>query len=156
MGISQQLAATQQKRTGGSRPPSSACAGFPAGCTQGSELSSIKSSISRLLTTILGCKLPKRRTVLVKNPYIVLSQKERDVARVRIEIQALLTVIPLLADSPPSWDELQTQLLSSCPDVEHSVKDGIAALELYYPFVRNLQEHSLDVPVTTLTDNGPL
>ena len=79
----------------------------------------------------------------MKNPYIVLSQKEQDVARVRKEIQALLTVIPLLADSP-SWDELQTQLLSSCPDIEHSVKDGMAALELYYPFVRNLQKHSLD------------
>ena len=75
----------------------------------------------------------------VKNPYIVLSQKEQDVARVRKEIQALLTVIPLLADSAPSWEELQTQLLSSCPDIEHSVKDDMAALELYYPFVRNLQ-----------------
>ena len=80
----------------------------------------------------------------MKNPYIVLSQKEQDVARVRKEIPALLTVIPLLADSPPSWDELQTQLLSSCPEIEHSVKDGMAALELYYPFVRNLQKHSPD------------
>lgn len=80
----------------------------------------------------------------MKNPYIVLDQKEQDVARVRMEIQALLTVIPLLADSPPSWEELQTQLLSSCPDVENSVKDGIAALELYYPFVRNLQKNSTD------------
>jgi hypothetical protein len=75
----------------------------------------------------------------VKDPYIVLGQKEQDVARVRREIQALLTVIPLLADSAPSWDELQTQLLSSCPDTEHSVSDGMAALELYYPFVRGLQ-----------------
>jgi hypothetical protein len=77
--------------------------------------------------------------ILVKDPYIVLGQKEQDVARVRGEIQALLTVIPLLADRAPCWDELQTQLLSSCPDIEHSVKDGMAALELYYPFVKNLQ-----------------
>ena len=75
----------------------------------------------------------------MKDPYIVLIQKEQDVARVRKEIQALLTVIPLLADSAPSWDELQTQLLSSCPDIEHSVEDDMAALELYYPFVRNLR-----------------
>jgi hypothetical protein len=94
-----------------------------------------------LLTAILGCKLPKRRTVLVKNPYTLLSQKELEVARVRKEIRALLTVIPLLADGPLSWDELQTQLLSSCPDIDHSVKDGMAALELYYPFVSNLQKH---------------
>lgn len=54
-----------------------------------------------LLTAILGCKLPKRRTVLVKNPYTLLSQKELEVARVRKEIRALLTVIPLLARWPP-------------------------------------------------------
>lgn len=75
----------------------------------------------------------------MRNPYTVLRQKEQDVVRVRKEIQALRTVIPLLADSPPSWDDVQKQLLSSCPDVEHSVKDGIAALELYYPFIRSLQ-----------------
>ena len=69
----------------------------------------------------------------MKNPYTVLSQKEEDVARVRKEIQALLTVIPLLTD--------QAQLLGSCPDFEHSIKDGMTALELYYPFVRNLQKH---------------
>lgn len=77
--------------------------------------------------------------IFVKDPYIVLGQKERDVARVRREIQALRTVIPLLADEAPSWDELQTQLLSSRPDIEHSVEEGMAALEVYYPFVRNLK-----------------
>ncbi|MGE5110509.1 MAG: hypothetical protein ACM3JB_06620 [Acidobacteriaceae bacterium] len=77
----------------------------------------------------------------MKNPYTILSQKEQEVARVRKEIQALLTVIPLLVNGPLSWDELQTQLLSSGPDIDHSVKDGMAALELYYPFVRNLQKH---------------
>ena len=75
----------------------------------------------------------------MKNPYIVLSQKEHDVCRVRKEIQALLTVIPLLADGASCLEELETQLLS-CPDIDRSVKDGMAALELYYPFVRNLQK----------------
>ena len=75
----------------------------------------------------------------MKDPYKVLHEKEQDVARVRKEIQALLTVIPLLADSAPSLEEFQTQLLSSSPDIEHSVKDDMAALELYYPFVRNLK-----------------
>jgi hypothetical protein len=78
----------------------------------------------RLRTAILGCKLPKPRTVHVKNPYTVLSQKEEQVARVRKEVEALITVIPLLADNPLSWDELQKQLLSSCPDIEHSINDG--------------------------------
>ena len=79
----------------------------------------------------------------MKNPYIVLSQKERDVARVQKEIKALRTVIPLLADSTTSFDELQTELLRSCPDFEHSIKDGMADLEMYYPFVSNLK-HSPD------------
>ena len=76
----------------------------------------------------------------MKNPYTVLRQKEQDLARVRKEIQSLLTVIPLLEDSPLSWDELQAQLLSSCQDIEPSVKREMAALEIYYPFVRNLQK----------------
>lgn len=76
----------------------------------------------------------------MKNPYTVLSQKEEQVARVRKEVEALITVIPLLADSPLSWDELRQHLLSSCPDIEHSAKEGMAALELYYPFVRSLEK----------------
>jgi hypothetical protein len=36
-----------------------------------------------------------------------LHQKELDLERVRKEIQALLTVIPLLGDDPPSSDVLQ-------------------------------------------------
>ena len=77
----------------------------------------------------------------MKNPYTILSQKEQEVARVRNEIRALLAVIPLLVDDPLSWDELQTKLPGSGPDIGQSVKDGMAALELYYPFVRNLRKH---------------
>src|ERR1700688_1164960 len=144
MAISQQLAAVQQSAPAVAGHFHGLAQAFPPDVIRYRSFPREILNFHRLLTAILGCNLPKRRTVLVKNPYIVLSQKEQDVARVRKEIQALLTVIPLLADSPPSWDELQTQLLSSCPDIEHSVKDGMAALELYYPFVRNLQKHSLD------------
>jgi hypothetical protein len=48
----------------------------------------------------------------VKNPYIVLSQKEQDLARVRKEVQALLTAIPLLlADDQYSADNVSQELL---------------------------------------------
>jgi hypothetical protein len=48
----------------------------------------------------------------VKNPYIVLRQKEQDLARVRKEIQALLTAIPLLlADDQYSADNVSQELL---------------------------------------------
>jgi hypothetical protein len=48
----------------------------------------------------------------VKNPYIVLSQKEQDIARVRKEIEALLTAIPLLlADDQYSADNVSQELL---------------------------------------------
>lgn len=48
----------------------------------------------------------------MKNPYIVLSQKEQDLARVRKEIQALLTAIPLLlADDQYSADNVSQELL---------------------------------------------
>jgi hypothetical protein len=75
----------------------------------------------------------------VKNPYIVLRQKEQDVARVRKEIQALLIVIPLLVDAELSWDELKAQLVGSCQSIPTSARDGMAELELYFPFVKYLQ-----------------
>jgi hypothetical protein len=75
----------------------------------------------------------------VKNPYVVLKQKELDVARVRKEIQALLVVIPLLADTELPWDELKAQLLILCESKPSTAKDGMAELKLYFPFVKNLQ-----------------
>jgi hypothetical protein len=74
----------------------------------------------------------------VKNLYAILSQKEQDVARVRKEIQALLVVIPLLADNSAPLDELEAQFPKSTPMSARSIAEGMAALELYYPFVRNL------------------
>lgn len=66
----------------------------------------------------------------MKNPYIILSQKEQDVARVRKEIQALLTAIPLLADEQYSTDDVMQELLlaGSRNDLE--------------PFVRHLRNSS--------------
>jgi hypothetical protein len=75
----------------------------------------------------------------VKNLHAVLIQKEQDVARVRKEIQALLTVIPLLADNASVWDELEMHFSNCSPETQQSISEGMAALELYYPFVRNLQ-----------------
>ena len=47
----------------------------------------------------------------MKDLHIVLSQKEHDVERVRREIRALLTVIPLLAADQPSSDDVMHLLL---------------------------------------------
>lgn len=76
---------------------------------------------------------------LVKNPYNILRQKEQDIARVRKEIQALLIVIPLLADAELSRDEVDAQLVGFYQSMPTSARDGMADLELYFPFVKNLQ-----------------
>ena len=67
----------------------------------------------------------------MKNPYIVLSQKEQDIARVRKEIEALLTAIPLLlADDQYSADNVSQELFLAVSrnDLE--------------PFVRHLRNSS--------------
>ena len=76
----------------------------------------------------------------MKDLHIVLSQKEHDVERVRREIRALLTVIPLLAaDQPSSDDVMRLLLLASSRTVAEPPGDGMADLETYYPFVRQLR-----------------
>ena len=93
-----------------------------------------------MLTAVLGCKLPNVGQLLVKNPYIVLSQKEQDVARVRKEIQALLTAIPLLADDQYSADNVMQELLLAVFRKSVDPPDkGVAELE---PFVRHLRNSS--------------
>jgi hypothetical protein len=73
----------------------------------------------------------------MKDLHTVLRQKEQDVERVRREIQALLTVIPLLADDQSASDDLMHILrLASAGTV---VDNGIADLETYYPFVRHMR-----------------
>ena len=76
----------------------------------------------------------------MKDPYRVLREKEQDVERVRKEIQALLTVIPLLADDQSSADSVMQELLLgvSRKSVDPSDK-GVAELE---PFVRHLRNSS--------------
>jgi hypothetical protein len=66
----------------------------------------------------------------VKDPHVLLHQKEQDAERVRQEIQALRAVIPLLEDDEPLSDNLVSQKLS---------RDGMADLETYYPFVRHMR-----------------
>jgi hypothetical protein len=71
----------------------------------------------------------------VKDPYKVLREKEQDVERVRKEIQALLIVIPLLADdrpSAPNADTVMNELLAAS-------RKGMAELE---PFARHLRTSS--------------
>jgi hypothetical protein len=73
----------------------------------------------------------------MKDLHTVLRQKEQDVERVRREIQALLTVIPLLADDQSASDDLMHILrLASAGTV---VDNGMADLETYYPFVRHMR-----------------
>lgn len=75
----------------------------------------------------------------MKDPRDVLCQKEKDVERVRREIQALLTVIPLLADGEPVSDDMMSLL--SLPPLGMVVQpsdNDMAALKTYYPFVRHI------------------
>ena len=73
----------------------------------------------------------------MKDPHSVLRQKDLDLEQVRKEIQALLTVIPLLADDPPSSDVMSEVPLVSFPAHVDPPSNDIAQLELYYPFVRH-------------------
>jgi len=77
----------------------------------------------------------------VKDLHTVLRLKEQDVERVRLEIQALLTVIPLLADGQPSSDDLAFLTRSaSSRTAEEPSGNGMADLETYYPFVRHMRK----------------
>jgi hypothetical protein len=77
----------------------------------------------------------------MKNLDTVLRQKEQDAERVRQEIRALLAVIPLLADDQPSSDNVMHQLLlASSRTVAEPPDKGMADLEVYYPFVRQMRK----------------
>ncbi len=72
----------------------------------------------------------------MKDPYKVLREKEQDVERLRKEIQALRTVIPLLADDQPSAadaDNVMRELR------EATSRKGMPELE---PFARHLRTSS--------------
>jgi hypothetical protein len=70
----------------------------------------------------------------------VLRQKQDDVGRVRQEIEALRTVIPLLTDDHPSGGDLVQELAFASSEIAANASDhDLAELELYYPFVRNMR-----------------
>ena len=74
----------------------------------------------------------------VKNPYLVLREKEQEIARVRKEIAALLTVIPLLWDTGSSSDELNPHLDSSSESLAACAEHGMTDAVMYHPFVETL------------------
>ena len=76
----------------------------------------------------------------MKDPYRVLREKEQDVERVRKEIQALLTVIPLLADNQLSADNVMHELLVAVSRKSLDPPDNERA-ELE-PFLRHLRTSS--------------
>jgi hypothetical protein len=82
----------------------------------------------------------------MKDPHSVLRQKDLDLERVRKEIQALLTVIPLLADDQPSSDVMNEVPLASFPTHVDPPNNDMAQLELYYPFVRHLGMSERAIP----------
>jgi len=72
----------------------------------------------------------------MKDVWDVLRQKEEDLERVGREIQALLTVIPLLADDQPIPEDVMHLLdLTSSATVVKPSNNGMATLGPYYPFV---------------------
>jgi hypothetical protein len=64
----------------------------------------------------------------VKDPHSILREKEQDLDRVRKELQALLIVIPLLADDQPSSDVYEVPLAFSPTPVDPP-DNGMAQLE---------------------------
>ena len=74
----------------------------------------------------------------MKNPYVLLSQKQEEVSRVRKEIQALLIVIPLLDDEVPKWEDVRASLSNFPIPRQKATRDSMRELEVYFPFVKNL------------------
>ena len=82
----------------------------------------------------------------MKDLHSVLREKEQDLARVRREIQAVLTAIPLLADDPPTSDVVHEVPLASSPTPVDPPDDDMDQLEIYYPFVRHLRISERAIP----------
>ena len=75
----------------------------------------------------------------MRNPYVVLSEKQEEAARIRREIQALLIVIPLLEHEVPTWEELQTSLSNLVRPDPEPTQDSMRELEVYFPFTKRLR-----------------
>lgn len=77
--------------------------------------------------------------VPMKNLDAVLRQKEQDLERVRKEILALLTVIPLLTNDEPTCDITQLLESDSARVGDDIPKYDMEGMEVYYPFIGNLR-----------------
>lgn len=75
----------------------------------------------------------------MKDLNAVLRQKEQDLERVRKEILALLTVIPLLTDDKPTFDLIQFLESDSATVVDDVPKYDMDGMEIYFPFIGNLR-----------------
>jgi hypothetical protein len=75
----------------------------------------------------------------MKDVEAVLRQKEQDLERVRKEILALLTVIPLLTNDEPTFDIIQLLECESARVVDDIPKYDMDGMEIYYPFIGNLR-----------------
>jgi hypothetical protein len=76
----------------------------------------------------------------MKDLHTVLQQKEQDLERVRKEILALLTVIPLLADEKPAFDIIQFLQSDAARVVGDLPKYDIDGMEIYFPFISTLRD----------------
>jgi hypothetical protein len=82
----------------------------------------------------------------MKDVRAVLLQKEQDLERVRQEVHALITVIPLLTDEAPSGSATtsfrppagQEMGPSPMPAEPPPAENDLADLERFYPFVRHM------------------
>jgi hypothetical protein len=90
----------------------------------------------------------------MKDPHSVLRQKDLDLVRVRKEIQAVLTVIPLLVDDPPTSDVVHEVLLASSRAPVNLPDNDMAQLEIYYPFVRHLRMSERAIPRVLSRDDS--
>jgi len=72
----------------------------------------------------------------VKDAYAVLCQKERDLERVRKEIDSLLAVIPLLDEPVPHATRAALHCSKTQPE---SPDNAMEELQRYYPFLSHLR-----------------
>lgn len=86
---------------------------------------------------MLSCRAAQLRHM--KDLNAVLRRKEQDLERVRREILALLTVIPLLTDDPPPYDIIQFLKSDAARVVDDIPKYDIEGMEIYFPFIENLR-----------------
>lgn len=73
----------------------------------------------------------------MKDPFMVLREKERDVERVRKEVRSLLMVIPLLSEELPSTSIVHEMILDSVGTAADA-DAGMLQLKRYYPFIQHL------------------